>query len=52
MQQQAKLSIAAAAGILSHNLIFIRNEHHIQPPRIFRFFLLLSLVLFIGAARI
>ena len=52
MQQQAKLSIAAAAGILSHNLVFIRNEHHIQAPQIFRFFLLLSLVLFIGEARI
>ena len=52
MQQQAKLSIVAIAGILSHNLVFIRNEHHIQAPQIFRFFLLLSLVLFIGEARI
>ena len=52
MQQQTKLCIAAAAGILSHNLIFIRNEHHIRAPQIFRFFLLLSLVFFIGEARI
>ena len=52
MQQQTKLCIAAAAGILSHNLIFIRNEHHIQAPQLFRFFLLLSLLLFAGEARI
>ena len=52
MLLQAKLCIAAAAGILSHNLIFIRNEHHIQAPQLFRFFLLLSLFLFIGEARI
>ena len=52
MQQQTKLCIAAAAGILSHNLIFIRNEHHIQAPQLFRFFLLLSLLLFAGEAKI
>lgn len=52
MVQQIKLCIAAAAGILSHNLIFIHNEHHIQAPRLFRFFLLLSLLLFVGEARI
>ncbi len=52
MQQQTKLGIAAVAGILSHNLIFIRNEHHIRAPQIFRFYLLLSLILFIGEARI
>ena len=52
MQQQTKLYIAAAAGVLSHILIFIRNEHHIRAPQIFRLFLLLSLFLFIGEARI
>ena len=52
MQQETKLCIAAAAGILSHILIFIRNEHHVQAPQIFRVFLLLSLLLFIGEARI
>ena len=52
MLQQTKLCIAAAAGILSHNLIFIRNEHHIQAPRLFRLFLLLCLLLFLGEARI
>lgn len=52
MLQETKFYIAAAAGILSHNLIFIRNEHHIQAPQLFRFFLLLSLLLFVGEARI
>lgn len=52
MLQPTKFCIAAAAGILSHNLIFIRNEHHIQAPQLFRFFLLLSFFLFIGEARI
>lgn len=52
MQQQTKLCIAAAGGILSHLLIFIRNEHHIRAPQIFRFFLLFSLFLFLGEARI
>lgn len=52
MLLQTKLCIAAAAGILSHCLIFIRNEHHIQAPQLFRFFLLLSLFLFIGEARL
>lgn len=52
MLQQTKLCIAAVAGILSHHLIFIRNEHHIQAPQLFRFFLLLSLLLFIAEARI
>ncbi|CAD6570623.1 MAG: hypothetical protein ASARMPRED_003804 [Alectoria sarmentosa] len=52
MLQQTKLCIAAAAGILSHSLIFIRNEHHIQAPQLFRFFLLFSLFLFIGEARL
>ena len=52
MLLQIKLCIAAAVGILSHNLIFIRNEHHIQAPQLFRFFILLSLFLFIGEARI
>ena len=52
MLLQTKLCIAAASGILSHHLFFIRNEHHIQAPQIFRVFLLLSLLLFIGEARI
>ena len=52
MHQESKLCIAAAAGILSHTLIFIRNEHHIRAPEIFRVFLLLALLLFIGEARI
>ena len=52
MQRQTKLCVAAVAGILSHNLIFIRNEHHIRAPQIFHFFLLLSLFFLIGEARI
>lgn len=52
MLQQTKLCMAAAAGILSHTLIFIRNEHHIQAPQLSRLFLLLSFFLFIGEARI
>lgn len=53
MRQETKLCIAAAAGILSHTLVFIRNEHHIQAPQLFRFFcLLLPLFFFIGEARI
>ena len=53
MRQETKLCIAAAAGILSHTLIFIRNEHHIQAPQLFRFFcLLLPLFLFISEARL
>ena len=52
MLLQTKLCIAAAAGILSHILVFIRNEHHIQAPQLFRFFLFLSLLLFAGEARI
>ena len=55
-ERQSKLCIAvaaaAAAGILSHNLIFIRNEHHIRAPQIFRFFLLLTLFLFVAEARL
>ena len=43
-----KFWIAAAAGILSHTLIFIRNEHHIQAPQLFRLFLVFPLLLFIG----
>ena len=53
MRQETKLGIAAAAGIFSHALIFIRNEHHIQAPQLFRFFcLLLPLFLFVGETRI
>ena len=52
MQLPTKLCIAAATGILSHHLIFIRNEHHILAPQIFRFFLFLSFVLVIGEAKI
>ena len=52
MRQQTKFCVAAAVGILSHNLIFIRNEHHIHAPQLFRFFLLLFLLLFIGEARV
>ena len=53
VQQYTKLYLApAAAGILSHHFIFIRNEHHIQAPYIFRFFLFLLLFLFIAEARI
>ena len=52
MLQQTKTCIAAAAGILSHLLVFIRNEHHIQAPLLFRLYSLLSLFLFVGEARI
>ena len=53
MQQHTKLYIAAAtAGVLSHHLFFIRNEHHIRAPQIFRFFLLLYLFFLTGEARI
>ena len=52
MLLQSKLCIAAAAGILSHILVFIRNEHHIQAPQLFRLFLFLSLLLFAAEARI
>lgn len=54
-ERQTKVYIgaaAAAAGILSHSLIFIRNEHHIRAPQIFRFFLLLTLFFFVGEARL
>ena len=52
MQLQTKLCVAAAAGLLSHLLIFIHNEHHIRAPQIFRFYLLLSLLLFLAEAKI
>ena len=52
-QQYTKLYLApAAAAILSHHFIFIRNEHHIQAPYIFRFFLFLALFFYIAEARI
>lgn len=52
MLRLTKLCIAAFAGILSHTLIFIRNEHHIQAPQLFRLFLLLPLLLFIGESSV
>ena len=52
-QEYTKLYLVpAAAGILSHLFIFIRNEHHIQAPYIFRLFLFLVLFLFVAEARI
>ena len=51
--QHTKLYLApAAAGILSHLFIFIRNEHHIQAPYIFRLFSFLVLFFFVAEARL
>lgn len=40
--------LSAAAGILSHLCIFIRGEHHLQAPFLFRLYILLGVTIFIS----
>ena len=47
MRLQTQLYIASTAGLLSHLCFFIKGEHHIQAPELFRVFLLLSFGLII-----
>ena len=37
-----KIFLAVLAGVLSHVLVFIRGEYHLQAPKIFLLFFLLS----------
>lgn len=44
MHVSAKLILAAATGIASHNLLFIHGEWHMQAPRLLRIYLVLTLI--------
>lgn len=41
-----QLCLSGLAGISSHLVYFIQGEHHIQAPKIFRFYLLLTCLVF------
>ena len=42
----AQLFLSGVAGISSHIGYFIKGEHHIQAPKIFRFYLILACLIF------
>ena len=48
MPLPAQCALLAAAGILSHIGVFIRGEHHLQAPFLFRLYLLLAIALLLS----
>jgi hypothetical protein len=44
------LLLAAVAGVLSHNLLFIHGEWHMRAPLLFRLYVTLALLVFVAEA--
>ena len=48
MSLPAQCALSAAAGILSHIGVFVRGEHHLRAPFLFRLYVFLAIALFIS----
>ena len=48
MSLPAQCTFSAAVGILSHICIFIRGEHHLRAPFLFRLYVFLAVALFLS----
>lgn len=44
----AQCALSAAAGILSHLGVFVRGEHHLQAPFLFRLYIFLAIALLLS----
>ena len=52
MPLPAQCALSAAAGILSHVGVFVRGEHHLQAPFLFRLYVFLAIALLLSQSAV